>query len=89
MVRIQLDGKQIKGLEIPEKDLHIIVENNSELLLNCYLIKSKYNFEGRYGKIGGELDSLMIDKETLRPVIVEYKMSKLERNKTAVNQIVY
>ncbi len=89
MVRIQLNGKEIKELEIPEKDLHSIVENNSELLLNCYLIKSKYNFEGRYGKTGGELDSLMIDKETLRPVIVEYKMGKLERNKTAVNQIIY
>lgn len=89
MVRIQLDGKEIKELEIPENDLHAIVENNSELLLNCYLIKSKYNFEGRYGKIGGELDSLMIDKETLRPVIVEYKMGRLERNKTAINQIVY
>ena len=89
MVRIQLNGKEIKELEILEKDLHSIVENNSELLLNCYLIKSKYNFEGRYGKTGGELDSLMIDKETLRPVIVEYKMGKLERNKTAINQIVY
>lgn len=89
MVRIQLDGKEIKEMEILEKGLHEIVETNSDLLLNCYLIKSKYNFEGRYGKVGGELDSLMIDIETLRPVIVEYKMGKLERNKTAINQIVY
>ena len=89
MVRIQLNGKEIKEIEISERNLHAIVENNSELLLNCYLIKSKYNFEGRYGKTGGELDSLMIDKETLRPVIVEYKMGKLDRNQSAVNQITY
>ena len=89
MVRIQIDGKEIKELEILENDLQSIVENGSEKLLNCYLIKSKYNFEGRYGKIGGELDSLMIDKETLRPVIVEYKMGELKRNQTAINQIVY
>lgn len=89
MIRIQLDGKEIKELEIQERDLHKVVENNSELLLNCYLIKSEYQFEGHYGKAGGALDSLMIDKGTLRPVIVEYKMGKLERNKTAINQIVY
>lgn len=89
MVRIQLDGKEIKELEIPEEKLRVIVENNSKLLLNCYLIKSEYRFEGRYGKTGGALDSLMIDKETLRPVIVEYKRGKLERNTSAVNQIIY
>ncbi len=89
MVRIQLDGKEIKEMEIFERNLHAIVENNSELLLNCYLIKSKYSFKGRYDKKGGELDSLMIDKETLRPVIVKYKMGKLERNQSAINQIVY
>jgi hypothetical protein len=89
MVRIGSDGEEIKEEEISEKVLQAHVENHSEKLLNCYLIKSKFNFEGIYGKVGGELDSLMIDKETLRPVIVEYKMGKLERNKTAINQIVY
>ena len=89
MVRIQLDGKEIKETEINETKLQEIVEANSEVLLNCYLIKSKYNFKKRHGKIGGELDSLMIDKETLQPVIVEYKIVELKRNRTAINQIVY
>lgn len=89
MVRIHLDGQVVKEIDILEKELQNIVEINSKTLLNCYTIMSKYTFEGRYGKSGGELDSLMLDIETLRPVIVEYKKGKLERNLTAINQIVY
>lgn len=89
MVRIRENGKEILEKEILESELHEFVEKNSEVLLNAFLIKSKFNFEGYHGFSGGELDSLMLDKDSLRPVIVEYKKGKLDRNTTAINQTIY
>ena len=90
MVRLKLkDGKKLEEKNIEEDRLQEIVEKHCEDLLNCFMIKHKFSFLGRHGTIGGELDSLMLDKDNYCPVIVEYKKAELKRNYTAINQIVY
>ncbi len=90
MVRLELkDGKIIEKKNIEEDRLQEIVEKHCEHLLNCFMIRQKLSFSGRHGTIGGELDSLMFDKDNYCPVIVEYKKDELKRNYTAINQIVY